>query len=134
MAKAKKRTKTAIAARKYGRKLKNRVKAGEPEAIALVQRRWQYHQRYNAKKRQQREDERMVVLRKVEGPEIRAARSAGEDEQTGKADATAPQSEADNLPQEETSRESSTLFCTPAPPTFSPPPDRNDRETGRCQC
>ena len=54
---AKKRTKTAVAARRYERRLKQRVKAGDEDAIGIVERRKEYSRRYEEKRRQMRATE-----------------------------------------------------------------------------
>lgn len=112
---AKRRTKTAIAARKYERRLKQRVKAGDEDAIGIVERRKEYSRRYEEKRRQGKMAEDEARDREDMDSEIRMSTEDGtERHPTGIDSAVGGLLEG---MEEEGRTEASPLFCTPAPPT-----------------
>ena len=112
---AEKRTKTAIAARKYAKRLRQRVKAGEEDAIGIVERRKEYKRQYEEKRRQRRLTDDEARDREDSDSEIRVSTEDGVARHSTGVD-SAVGGLLEGI-EEESRTGTSPLFCTPAPPT-----------------
>lgn len=114
----KKRTKTAVIARKYERKLKQRIKAGEPKAKDIFERRKEYHRQYEAKRKQRQEDERRSATHVPTEAEVRELGEEERGDDDGAAEIDRAMGEPEDVRYEDNEyRETNPLFCTPAPPS-----------------
>lgn len=127
----KKRTKKAVAARKYNKKLQQRAKAGEQKAKDIIRHRAEYKKEYEERRRQRREEALTAARQESGGAEVREpiegdadARTSSIDSGMGGSDYERP-GEAEEQKQEagEEGQQHNPLFVKPAPdPPLGPAP------------